>query len=295
MQRGGIAFFDSGVGGLSVLSVCVKSVCGLPLYYYGDNARAPYGNRNIEDMRAYVHEAFSLFQSLGARVAVVACNTVTAVMIDELRATYPFPIIGIEPAVLPAARKGGGVLVLATKVTAESARLRRLISVAERRFSGLQIQVVPCAHLAEEIEKACQSEGIPSVFSLPRAEVDGVVLGCTHYSLIKKRIEKFYGAEVFDGNEAVANRLRRIVDEEEKSGEKLGKNPPKIDRFYASEKSLRALLFFVEKRRKKGGGFSLKKGACFWKVKNAQVLYFLGSGRIINRRFYERMFAFEQQ
>ena len=106
MQRGGIAFFDSGVGGLSVLSACRKSVGGLPIYYYGDNARAPYGNRNIEEIRAYTHEAFFLFERLGVAAVVVACNTVTAVMIEELRAVYPFPIIGIEPAVLPAARKG---------------------------------------------------------------------------------------------------------------------------------------------------------------------------------------------
>ena len=294
MERGGIAFFDSGVGGLSVLSACLKSVCGLPVYYYGDNARAPYGNRNIENIRAYVHEAFSLFQRLGVRVAVVACNTVTALMIDELRAAYPFPIVGIEPAVLPAARKGGRVLVLATKATAESARLRRLIAVAERRFSGVQIQVVPCAHLAEEIEKACQSDGLSPKFSFPRVETDRVVLGCTHYSLIKKRIEKFYGAEVFDGNEAVANRLRQVVAEEEKSREIFGKNSPPIIRFCPSKKSLRGLLFFVEKRRRKGWGFLLKKEACFWKVKNAQSLYFLGSGRVVNRQFYERMFAFKQ-
>lgn len=294
MQRGGIAFFDSGVGGLSVLRECLKSIAGLPIYYYGDNARAPYGNRNIEEIRAYTHEAFSVFCRLGVSAVVVACNTVTALMIDELRATYPFPIVGIEPAILPAARKGGKVLVLATRATAESARLRRLIAVAERRFSGAQIQVVSCAHLAGEIERACQSDGLPHAFSLPRLSADGVVLGCTHYSLIKRRIEQFYGAEVFDGNEAVANRLREVVAGRGKERENLGKNPPESVHFSLPQKSLRALLFFARKRRKKHRRFSLKKQACFWKVKNAQSLYFLGSGRVFNRQFYERMFAFEQ-
>ncbi len=294
MQRGGIAFFDSGVGGLSVLSACRESLYGSPVYYYGDNARAPYGNRNIEEIRAYTHEAFSLFQRLGVEVAVVACNTVTAVMIDELRATYPFPIIGIEPAILPAARKGGRVLVLATKTTAESARLNRLTAVAQRRYQGVKIQTLPCAHLAEEIERACRCGRLPPAFSLPRVEADGVVLGCTHYSLIKNRIAAFYGAEVFDGNQAVANRLRQVTCELEKSRVILEKNPSKAGCFCVPKKSLRSLLFFVEKRRKKGGGFLLKKEACFWKIKNAQSLYFLGSGRVFNRQFYERMFAFER-
>ena len=292
MRSGGIAFFDSGVGGLSVLSACLKSVRGLPVYYYGDNARAPYGNRNIEEIRAYTHEAFSLFYRLGVSAVVVACNTVTALMIDELRATYSFPIVGIEPAILPAARKGGRVLVLATKATAESARLKRLTAVAQRRCQNVKIRTIPCAYLAEEIERACRCGDLPSTFSLPRVEADGVVLGCTHYSLIKNRIAEFYAAEVFDGNDAVATRLWQLIAEEEKSRGNSGENLPKIGSFCASKKSLRRIHFFVEKRRKKARRFSLKKQACFWKLKNAQVLYFLGSGRVVNRQIYERMFAF---
>ncbi|MBQ2740407.1 MAG: glutamate racemase [Clostridia bacterium] len=294
MQTGGIAFFDSGVGGLSVLSACRESVGSLPIYYFGDNARAPYGNRNIEDIRAYTHEAFSLFQRLGVAVAVVACNTVTAVMIDELRAAYPFPIIGIEPAVLPAARKGGRVLVLSTKATAESERLKRLIAVAQRRFLGSKIQTLACDRLAGEIETACKCGRLWSSFSLPRVAADRVVLGCTHYSLIKDRIADFYGAEVFDGNVAVANRLKEVIAEQVKNRAVSCEKSPQSAYVSLSKKSLRNLRFFVEKRKGKLRRFLLKKEACFWKVRNAQSLYFLGSGRIFNRQFYERMFAFKQ-
>ena len=294
MERGGIAFFDSGVGGLSVLSACRESVGGLPIYYYGDNARAPYGNRSIEEIRAYTHEAFTLFQRLGVAVAVVACNTVTAVMIDELRAVYPFPIIGIEPAVLPAARKGGKVLVLATRATVESERLKRLTAIAERRFLGAKIQTLSCDRLAGEIETACKCGRLPPAFSLPRVAADRVALGCTHYSLIKEWIADFYGAEVFDGNAAVANRLREVIAEQAKNGVISCKKSPKSIYFRPTRKSLRNLHFFVEKRREKSRRFSLKKEACFWKVKNAQSLYFLGSGRVFNRQFYERMFAFRR-
>ena len=277
-----------------MLSACRKSVGGLPIYYYGDNARAPYGNRNIEEIRAYTHEAFFLFERLGVVAVVVACNTVTAVMIDELRAVYPFPIIGIEPAVLPAARKGGKVLVLATRATAESERLKRLTAIAKHRFIGAEIQTLACERLAGEIETACKCGRLPPIFSLPSVSADRVVLGCTHYSLIKEWIADFYGAEVFDGNDGVARRLRQILTERgRKTGVSVGKLQKTV-RFCPAEKSLSNLPFFLPKKRQKSGNFRLKKSACFCKIKNAQSLYFLGSGRLFNRQFYERMFAFQQ-
>jgi hypothetical protein len=121
-----------------------------------------------------------------------------------------------------------------------------------------------------------------------------VVLGCTHYSLIKGWIADFYGAEVLDGNEAVAKRLGQVLAQRAKSSTDGEKKPPYAVCFCASKKSLRNLPFFVEKRREKSRRFSLKKEACFWEVKNAESLYFLGSGRVFNRQFYERMFEFQQ-
>ena len=97
IPHGGIGFFDSGLGGLTVLFAC-RSVCGdLPVYYYGDNARAPYGGLSSEIIKNYAAEAFDTFSALGARAAVIACNTVTAVCADSFRKIYPFPIVGAEP------------------------------------------------------------------------------------------------------------------------------------------------------------------------------------------------------
>ena len=211
MQRGGIAFFDSGVGGLSVLASCLKSVGGYPVYYYGDNGRAPYGNRPYNEVRAYVREAFNFFCLLQPVAVVVACNTVTALMIEELRENFPFPIIGIEPAVLPAAREGERVLVLATKATVESQRLKNLIKQAKKAYPKISVTVAACLNLACLVEEGIEREGVDFQREFPRVDADCVVLGCTHYSFLRERIRDFYGAKVFDGNEGVAGRLGRIL------------------------------------------------------------------------------------
>ena len=102
IPKGGIAFFDSGIGGMTVLSACEKQINNEIFYYYGDNFHAPYGNLPIYKIKKYVHKAFKLFESLQVKAVVIACNTVTAVCIDELRRKYTFPIIGVEPALMKA-------------------------------------------------------------------------------------------------------------------------------------------------------------------------------------------------
>ena len=105
IAEGGIAFFDSGIGGLTVLAECCRQIKGGVFYYYGDNTHAPYGNLPPEKIKEYVFQAFEKFRRLKVRAAVIACNTATAVCVEELRKKYDFPIIGAEPAVYSAAAK----------------------------------------------------------------------------------------------------------------------------------------------------------------------------------------------
>lgn len=97
LPEGGIGFFDSGLGGLTVLDACAKRLQGIPIYYYGDNSRAPYGNLSAEKIRDYAAEAFDVFASLKVRAAVIACNTVTAVCADAFRKNIPFPSSARNP------------------------------------------------------------------------------------------------------------------------------------------------------------------------------------------------------
>ena len=179
MTKGGVAFFDSGIGGLSVLHACVSAGYDGVCYYYGDNARAPYGNLPMDRIRAYVDEAFELFSYLQVRAVVVACNTVTAVCLDALRERYPFPIIGTEPALIPAAKQGGEILLMATRATVESDRLRRLIDKTREMYPSAKIRAVACDGLAGGIEKGLPFSELKKL--LPTCAPDVVVLGCTHY------------------------------------------------------------------------------------------------------------------
>ncbi len=203
-----VGVFDSGIGGLTVLNACVKRLSGVRYYYYGDNLRAPYGNRGEEEIRSFLKEAFDKFLRMKTDAVVLACNTATAVGITSLRKEYPFPIIGSEPAVKPAAAAGKKILVLATETTARSARLQMLTG----RFPECDFQIAACPYLAGAIERHF-TMGEPLLVSahLPDGKFDGVVLGCTHYSFFAREISSYYSAPVFDGAEGTAKRLEQVL------------------------------------------------------------------------------------
>ncbi len=222
---GGIGFFDSGLGGLSVLSACLPAIGRLPIYYYGDNLRAPYGNLPAETIRAYAAEAFDVFASLGAKAVVIACNTATAVCADEFRKKYPFPVVGAEPAVFPAARKGGEIFVLATRATVESSRFRRLCSRAVNRYPSVSLRPFACDGLAGAVEKHLfLKDAFDFSTFFPSGRPAGVVLGCTHYVFLKEFAEKFYACPVYDGNAGISRELASVLGD--KTTKKRESYPP---------------------------------------------------------------------
>ncbi len=216
VPKGGIAFFDSGIGGLTLLADCVQAFPEEIFYYYGDNKNAPYGNLPPRKIRRYVFRAFKRFKRLKVQAAVLACNTATAVCIDELRKQFSFPIIGVEPAVRVAAKRGGNVLVLTTRATYNSQRFKRLCAEAQNCYPKAKVVAYPCDHLAGEIELG-EWEKIDLEKHLPKQNPVAVVLGCTHYIYVGEKIAKFYDCEVYDGNAGAVKRLR----------DALTKNAPK--------------------------------------------------------------------
>ncbi len=268
IPKGGIAFFDSGIGGLTVLSECARHLKRYDFYYFGDNAHAPYGNLPSGKIRRLVLRVFRKFARLKVSVAVVACNTATAVCIDELREKFPFPIVGIEPAVLPAAAKGGEVFVLSTRATYESERFRDLCARAGERFPASVVRAYACDGLAGAIEKNLGEGRVDLPRFLPEGHPKSVVLGCTHYGYVKNQIADYYRCEVVDGNRGVALQLGRILrakspvdhrrPRKSKFSPKVGENPSKIP---------------VEREEKKGR------------------IFFLGGHKTHNFRIYEQMFG----
>ncbi len=205
-----IGLFDSGIGGMSVLAACLKLCPSAAYFYYGDNARAPYGSRPAAEITAFTREALAELKHCGIDAAILACNTATAVCVEEMRREFSFPVVGVEPAVASAAKVCRRVLVLATPRTAESGRLRRLIA----RFPKTSFTVCAVPGLAAAIE-AQFSGGAPVDLSahLPCGEgFDGAVLGCTHYSLIKREIAHYLGAAVFDGAFGTARHALSLVN-----------------------------------------------------------------------------------
>ncbi len=204
-----VGIFDSGLGGLSVLKQCCRILPEVFFYYYGDNDRAPYGNRSEGEIAEFTAQALKRFQKIGVDAAVIACNTATAVCIDEMRRQFPFPLLGIEPSVKLAAEECDRVLVLATPRTANSDRLKSLIA----RFPTVRFEVRALPDLAAAVEDHFLREKPLNTFDhLPRSDCSGVVLGCTHYALITDQIREFYpNAKLYDGAEGVANRLRSIL------------------------------------------------------------------------------------
>lgn len=205
---GPVFVFDSGIGGLNLLYECVLRVPDAHYYFISDNKNVPYGNKSAEEIYRLTRKALDGIEKYNPAALVVACNTVTAQCIDKLRSDYAFPVIGIQPAVKPAAMHGGNCLVLATEATVHSDSFSSLV----KRYGNGGFTVAGCRELAEYIEKNIFAlpEKLPHGL-LPDVKADGVVLGCTHYSYIKRQIEDYYQCPVFDGIVGTADHFAEIV------------------------------------------------------------------------------------
>ena len=280
---GGIAFFDSGIGGLTVLSVCRKYLPNVTFYYFGDNAHAPYGNLPPKKIYRYTYKAFKRFKRLKVAAAVVACNTATAVCIEKLRKRFNFPIIGTEPAVCTAASKGGEIFVLTTRATHESMKFQRLCAEAGRRYPNAVIIPIACDALAGKIERHLQDADFDFTPFLPRGRPNVVVLGCTHYIYIKEAVKKFYGCEVIDGNEGVATRLLSVLKtssvttDMEKTGNDRDTQP-------------HLTTDFPSALAKKGKDGQKSPKTPKNSLKSDQI-FFLGNAQVVNKTQYEQMFG----
>lgn len=207
-QSTSVVVFDSGIGGLNLLNACAARVPHAHYYYISDSAHVPYGNRPPEEIMRLTLSALKGIEELNPAALVVACNTVTATCIDELRRRFAFPVVGIQPAVKPAAAIGGKCLVLATNATVKSPSFLNLVN----RFAPAGTEVVGCEGLADYVEKNVLSlpDRLPEDL-LPDVRADSVVLGCTHYAFVKSQISRKYGCPVFDGIEGTASHFSEIV------------------------------------------------------------------------------------
>lgn len=213
-----VAVFDSGVGGLAILAEIRRFLPGEDLVYFADRAFFPYGSKTDSELRARTEEVVRTLLVRGAKLVVVACNTATGAAIEHLRSTFSVPFVGVEPGVKPAvlASRSGRVAVLATEGTATGGRLAGLV---ERFGNGTDVQVIPAPDLTEAIERGEVDCG-PVLGRYLRAigrDVDTLVLGCTHYGLVRDLVAAGTrpGVRVIDTAEPVARRVAQVLAERE--------------------------------------------------------------------------------
>ena len=217
-----IAFFDSGVGGISVLREAVKLLPYEDYLFFGDSANAPYGTKTLQEIRQLTLTHARRLYETGIKALVIACNTATSAAINDLRRIYTdIPVIGIEPALKPAALMSPHptVIVMATPLT-----------VREKKFHDLlghyadKADVIPlaCPGLMEFVEQgrtddaeviSCLSDLLSPYLS--SRTVDAIVLGCTHYPFVEPAVRKLAGnhVRIFDGGPGTARELRRRLIE----------------------------------------------------------------------------------
>lgn len=218
-----IGFFDSGVGGISVLKTAYQLMPCENYVYYGDNLNAPYGEKTEAEIKKLSLLAGDFLYSKGVKTIVMACNTATSAAVKIMREKYNIPVISMEPAVKPAlsATKTGKILVLATPATVTQARY---LSLLERLDSNDKVISLGCGGLVELIENGrMDRESIHGYFNKKLAEIEGeqidaVVLGCTHYSFIENEIKPYMDetyhndCKVFDGRHGTVRYLRQVLD-----------------------------------------------------------------------------------
>ena len=221
MSSAPIGIFDSGVGGLSVLREIRRLLPGEDLIYYADSGHCPYGGKSREDIQARAVAITDLLLARGAKLIVVACNTATIAAVEQLRASYPIPFVGMEPAVKPAVAltKSGVVGVLATGAALAGEKFHKLVA---DHGAGVRMITQPCPGWVEQVE-AGELDGprtreLVAQYTRPLLEqgADVLVLGCTHYPFLRPRIAELAGPAValLDTGEAVARQTRRVLERE---------------------------------------------------------------------------------
>ncbi len=221
---GPIGVFDSGLGGLSVLRHLTRELPGESFVYVADSARAPYGARTVAEVTAFSEQIVTwLIEQQGCKLIVVACNTATAAAAKTLRTRRPtFPIVGMEPAVKPAAKatRTGVVGVMATAGTIASEKYAALLHAYGEGITVIEDACVGLVHLLEDghLDDDVLRQRLREIIDPMKARgVDTIVLGCTHFPLVEGVIREIAGSEltIIDPAPAVARQAGRVLRERE--------------------------------------------------------------------------------
>ena len=216
-----IGVFDSGAGGLTILSALRKELPFEHYIYFGDTAHCPYGVRSDAEITELSLRANRFLISQGVKLIVVACNTASQAALSTLRATFSVPFVGVVPAVKPAAQatRKGRIGIAATNQAAKALYLRQLI---DEFAGGISAYAVGCPELVTLVEHGELNGPIVeetvrhALQPLLSQDVDVIVLGCTHFPALRPVIERVtqHSVQVIDSGFAVARRTHVVLEAE---------------------------------------------------------------------------------
>jgi glutamate racemase len=211
-----VGVFDSGVGGQSVINTIQKELPDLEIIYKDDKKHLPYGNKTVEEIHQLIRPIFKEFIDENCKVIVIACNTVTTSLIKQLREEFNVPMVGMEPAVKPAAEatKSKVIAVCATPRTLESERYSWL---KDQFTKGVRIIEPDCSDWAlmienDQIDRKKIAKTIRVVLD---QGADQIVLGCTHYHWIEDEINEIAQgkAAVIQPEKPVVRQLKTVLEQ----------------------------------------------------------------------------------
>ena len=224
-----IGFYDSGIGGLSVLHEAYHQLPEEEYLFYADTDHVPYGTKEKAEILGFARESVNFLVEQGVDAVVIACNTATSVAVEILRQEYSLPIVSMEPAVKPAVEHGndGRILVIATPVTLRETKLKNLIERVDERH---QVDLLATPELVRfaEAEQFSGDEVLSYLAErfgqVNTADYNTLVLGCTHFNYFKDLYRQFFPGDIqfMDGNYGTVRHLaHRLGIQRRKESERI--------------------------------------------------------------------------
>jgi glutamate racemase len=221
-RRPTIGVFDSGFGGLTVLKVLLEVIPDADYLYFGDTARLPYGSKSVETVARYAVEAAHYLEAHGAEVLVIACNTATALALDRIIAAAHVPVVGVvEPGAKAAAgiSRNRKVVVIGTEATVSSHAYRKALEAvglrAREKACPLLVPLVEEGWVEHPVTEEVARIYLAEAFADGFHDADALVLGCTHYPLLKpllRRVAPLH-VSIVDSAESTAREVAARLQE----------------------------------------------------------------------------------
>jgi len=255
MDNRPIGIFDSGVGGLTVMREIMEQLPFENIIYLGDTARIPYGSKSEQTIKKYAHQCSMFLKNKNVKTIVIACNTASSIALEQLKQTFDIPVLGvIEPGAKSASKitENGRIGVIGTTATINSNAYQNKIMEYRR---DAEVIGIPCPLFVPIVEEGWEYSLVAELTAekylteLAEHEVDALVLGCTHYPILRYTIKKVIGPNVKLVNPAfeTAKDLKKLLEDNNIMRESLDKP---IYEYYTSDAP--------ERLRRIGGNF-LKK------------------------------------